>query len=410
LKFTIRTYGCRANHYDSEAIRDLLLVAGAEEVGSVEDADVAVFNSCTVTAAAEAELRKDVRRAAALKPGLRTIISGCAAAIPGRDETRSPLRSLPSVTDVIPGADLDQLANAVGVDAGGRGRLTTQQSGARALLRIQDGCNEHCTFCATTIARGNARSRPIAELIDEAATLAERHPEIVITGTHIGSYGNDCYSSLGELMQQLISSIPVVRFRLTSIEATEVDDRLVELFADPRRLAPHLHAPLQSGSDRVLRRMGRHWYTALSYRRRIEQLANGCDAFGLSADIIAGFPGETRDDHTMTMGMIEELPFTALHVFQYSPRPGTSATRLPGQIQTSTISERAAELRELGRTKSESHATSRIGGSADVVVVERGRGLTGDYLSVDVPHDFRRRERFDATLGLRNGRLAANPS
>jgi threonylcarbamoyladenosine tRNA methylthiotransferase MtaB len=409
VRFTIRTYGCRANQYDSETIRELLATAGGVEVESVENADVAIFNSCTVTAAAEAELRKDVRRAASLRPGLRTVISGCAAAMPNRDEARSPLRSLPSVANVVPGADIESIAVALGIDPRPAGRLTSLQTGARALLRIQDGCNEHCTFCATRVARGEARSRSTDELIDEAAMLAERHPEIVITGIHIGSYGVDRGSSLGQLMQALIRSVRGVRFRLTSIESTEIDDRLLELFGEPERLAPHVHAPLQSGSDRILRRMGRSWYTSYSYRQRIETLVERCAVLGLSADLIAGFPGETPEDHVATVELVTHLPFTSLHVFQFSPRPGTAATRLSNPVAQSTAAERAAELRELGERKSKAYAASRTGGRADVVVVERGRGLTGDYLSVNVPDEFRRRDRFNATLATSAGLLTAVP-
>ena len=407
MRFAIRTYGCRANQYDSETIRELLKSAGGVEVASVENADVAIFNSCTVTSASEAELRKDIRRAAALRSGLRTIVTGCAAALPGRDEVTRPLRSLPSVSDVIPGADLDAIATALDLNPPRTRQLTSVQTGARALLRIQDGCNEHCTFCATTLARGEARSRPVEEIAAEATILADRHPEIVITGIHIGSYGVDIGSSLGELMQTLVRCVPRVRFRLSSIEATEVDDRLMDLFQEPARVAPHLHAPLQSGSDAVLRRMGRHWYTVESYRQRVEALVAGHASFGLSADVISGFPGESLDDHLRTVGLVTELPFTSLHVFPFSPRPGTAATRLGDSLPQKLVSARAAELRVIAREKAVAYAARRDGGRADVVVIERGRGLTGDYLSVDVPSDRPRRDRFDAMLVSRENHLSA---
>ncbi|HEY3257539.1 MAG TPA: MiaB/RimO family radical SAM methylthiotransferase, partial [Gemmatimonadaceae bacterium] len=349
MRFAIRTYGCRANQYDSETIRELLKSAGGVEVASVENADVAIFNSCTVTSGSEAELRKDIRRAAALRSGLRTIVTGCAAALPRRDEVTRPLRSLPSVSDVIPGADLDAIATALDLHPPRTKQLTSVQTGARALLRIQDGCNEHCTFCATTLARGEARSRAVKEITAEATILADRHPEIVITGIHIGSYGVDIGSSLGELMQTLVRCVARVRFRLSSIEATEVDDRLMDLFQEPARVAPHLHAPLQSGSDAVLRRMGRHWYTVESYRRRVEALVAGHASFGLSADVISGFPGESPDDHLRTVGLVTELPFTSLHVFPFSPRPGTAATRLGDSLPQRLVSVRAAELRVIAR-------------------------------------------------------------
>ncbi len=200
----------------------------------------------------------------------------------------------------------------------------------RALLKIQDGCDEHCTFCATTLARGANRSRSVAELVAEARGLAEHHAEIVLTGVHIGTYGQEPGLTLGRLLETLVQAIPGVRFRLSSVEATEVDDTLARLLIEaPRHVAAHLHAPLQSGSNRILKRMGRHWYTAESYRARIEWLAERLPAFGLGADVIAGFPGETDEDHDATLTLLHALPFTYLHVFPFSVRPDAAAARLP---------------------------------------------------------------------------------
>ncbi len=302
MKVYLRTFGCRANHYDSEAVRAMVEANGHAIVSRAADADVAVFNSCAVTSEAEAELRKVVRRSARERAGLRSVVMGCAAALDDARPAASRVASLPSVESVVAGADLDAIAGALGLAERPLAARTSGQAGTRALLRIQDGCDEHCTFCATTLARGANRSRPIDELVLEATMLAARHPEIVITGIHIGTYGADRGSSLGELMERLVADVPVVRFRLSSIEATELDDRLVALLAGaPERLTPHVHAPLQSGSDRVLKRMGRHWYTRASYAASIERLASRMPILGLGADVIAGFPGETADDHAATM-------------------------------------------------------------------------------------------------------------
>ena len=200
------------------------------------------------------------------------------------------------------------------------------------------------------------------------------------------AWGRDIGSTLGALLQRLIAGVPVVRFRLSSVEATEVDDALAELFGDPARLAPHLHAPLQSGADRLLKRMGRHWYTSASYARAVERLARRGCAFGLGADVIAGFPGETDQDHAQTVDFVRSLPFSYLHVFPYSARPDTAATRLPDQVSPAIARERASELRAVSDTLASKYARSRIGGSADVVVVrgDRREGLTEDYLQVDM--------------------------
>ena len=386
MRVFLRTFGCRANHYDTEAVRGMLDAAGHTVVASPHEADVAVFNSCAVTVEAEAELRKVVRRAARERPGLRSVVMGCAAALDEQRPVSLQARALPTVERVVPGADLVALADALDVPAELALRGTVAQSGTRALLRVQDGCDEHCTFCATRLARGANRSRGADVLVAEATRLAERHAEIVITGIHIGSYGVDLGSTLGALMTRLIREVPSARFRLSSIEATELDDELLELLGgEPNRLVPHIHAPLQSGSDAVLRRMGRHWYTSATYARGVERLATRMDVLGLGADVIAGFPGESDADHQQTLRLIERLPFTYLHVFPYSPRPGTAATRLGAPVSPAVAERRAAELRHLGAEKASAYAARRVGGPADAIVVGRGRQrevVTGDYLTV----------------------------
>jgi threonylcarbamoyladenosine tRNA methylthiotransferase MtaB len=381
------TFGCRANQYDTDRVRQAFFDAGAVPVEDPAAADLAVVNSCTVTNESEVKLRRFVRHLA--KSGaVETIVMGCAAAL---DD--GAIAALPSVRAVVANADPAAVLNAAGLSARltpGGGRRPGVSDKARALLKIQDGCDEHCTFCATTIARGNNRSRSVSELSDEARALGEHHAEIVITGVHIGTYGRDSESpvpSLGSLLNSLISAVPSVRFRLSSVEATEVDDTLAHLLIDaPRNLAAHLHAPLQSGSDRVLKRMGRHWYTARSYRARIDWLAERLPVFGLGADVIAGFPGETDADHQATLALIQDLPFTYLHVFPFSVRPDAAAARLSGQLRPEIIRERARELRELGESKATAYRARRVGQVADGVVSGRLQGrlevMTQDYLSV----------------------------
>ena len=381
MKVYLATHGCRANQYDSGTVRAMLESAGHEIAPAPERADMAVFNSCAVTADAVADLRQGVRRAARRNPALRTVVMGCAAAL-----DRGEIAALPTVQHVIGGAPMDEIAAALGLAPEAAAVRAGSQSGARALLRIQDGCDEHCTFCATTLARGPARSRPVHDVAAEAARLAEHHAEIVLTGIHIGRYGHDIGSSLGALLEALVTRVASVRFRLSSVEASEVDARLAGLLcADARRVAPWLHAPLQSGSDRVLRRMGRHWYTAASYANAVEGLAVRAPLLGLGADVIAGFPGESEADHAATLALLERLPFTALHVFPYSERPGTAAARLGAVVPRATAIARAAELRALGERKAAAHRAARTGGAADVVVLGGARereGITEDHLTV----------------------------
>jgi threonylcarbamoyladenosine tRNA methylthiotransferase MtaB len=352
------------------------------------------------------ELRKGIRRAARSNPALKTVVMGCAAAL---DD--GLLAALPTVTSVVPGGDALSVIQSVGLTPV-RGTPSPLQQGTRALLRIQEGCDEHCTFCATTLARGANQSRSADDLVREATTLAEHHPEIVLTGIHIGTWGRDIESTLGALVQRLVREVPQVRFRLSSVEATEVDDELRELFADPARLAPHLHAPLQSGSDRLLKRMGRHWYTRATYAAAVERLVEHQSVFGLGADVIAGFPGETDADHRDTLSFVQSLPFTYLHVFPYSARPGTAATRLPGQVDPHVARERASELRHAGEELSRTHRSRRSGGRADVIVVrgDRREGLTEDYLQVDLDGSrLPRGSRITARLAEGPDRLIAIP-
>ncbi len=400
MKVHLQTIGCRANQYDTEAVRAMVLAAGHQITGDVAEADVAVINSCAVTMEAEADLRQSVRRAARANPRVRTVVMGCASAMP---ESRKTIAALPSVQHVIAGADMAQMASALELDAQHALALPVAQRGARALLRVQDGCDEHCTFCATRIARGANRSRTLAVLIGEARDLAMRHPEIVLTGVHIGTYGADVGSSLGELVERLVLEVPEVRFRLSSVEVTEVDHRLVDMLrGDARRLAPYLHAPLQSGSDRILKRMGRHWYTAATYAAGVERLVARMPVFGLGADVIAGFPGETEQDHEATVQLVKSLPFSAIHVFPYSARPGTAAARMDSLVRQEDVVRRAAELRALGSIKARQYQAARVGEQADVIVTEGGsprRGVTEDHLTVAVVDaSYPRGSRFRARL------------
>ena len=413
------TFGCKANQYDTAVVRQAFADQGATVVDDAAMADLAVVNSCTVTHESEAKLRRFVRRLARQSERLETVVMGCAAA---RDA--GAIAALPRVRAVVGGAEPAAVLRAAGMTGvGGSGFGTRALSpGSRApgpeprarsrgLLKIQDGCDEHCTFCATTIARGANRSRGIPELVEEARALAEHHAEIVLTGVHIGTYGRDRTTDprrkpgdLGALLEALITAVPSVRFRLSSIEATEVDDTVARLLIDaPRNLAAHLHAPLQSGSNRVLKRMGRHWYTAESYRARLEWLAARLPVLGLGADIIAGFPAETDDDHRATVALVAALPFTYLHVFPYSERPGAAAARLGAPVPPRVLHQRALDLRRLGEAKAQRYRAGRVGQRADGVVSGHGAGkievLTQDYVSVYLPtQEWDGSARFEVTV------------
>ncbi len=412
MNVLLHTFGCKANQYDTAVVRQRLEAAGCRVVADAALADAAVVNSCTVTHVGEAKLRGFVRRLARRRPGIRTVVMGCAAAL---DDGR--LAALPGVAAVVAGSDDAAVADALGLPSVAAEVLRGFPGQGRAWLKVQDGCDERCTFCATVLARGASRSRDPEALAEEAALLAERHGEIVLTGVHIGSWGRDLGAgwTLGRLTGYLAERVPAVRFRLSSLEATEVEPAVLDLMAGaPDRVAPHLHAPLQSGSDAVLRRMGRHWYTAAAYARRIEAAAARVAPLGLGADVLVGFPGETDADHADTMALVRALPFTYLHVFPYSPREGTAAPRLGPPPAPEVVHARTAELLALGAEREAAHRRARAGSVADLVL-ERRRGgfheaVSEDYLAVRVPADAAwaaGRRRVRGVLGERDGALVA---
>jgi len=396
VRVYLHTFGCKANQYDTERIRQELEARGRVVVKSADRADLCVVNTCTVTNQADAEARRYVRRIHRENPGLEVVVVGCSAVL--RPEE---YRGLEGVVGVVEGHDPEEVARTAdesrpraayqdgtdGPSPDGWGILTERQGATRGWLKIQDGCDRKCSFCATRLARGVSRSRPVAEVVEEARVLSRAHPELVLTGIHIGHYGGDMHpaTSLSELAARLLDEVPGVRFRLGSVEATEVDDLLLDLLEKSGGwLAPHLHMPMQSGSDEILARM-RRWHTRELYRARALEVVARVPVLGLGADVIAGFPGEKGEDHQDTLSLIEELPFTYLHVFPFSPRSGTAAAEMPDQVTQRIAGERSRELRELGLEKGRAHRARRVGGWADVILEGDGsKGLTGDYLRVEV--------------------------
>ncbi len=388
-----RTFGCKANQYDSERMRQELEALGVRTGSQPAEARVCVVNTCTVTNRADADARRFIRRLRREHPGMAVVVAGCSSAL--KPQT---YREMEGVVGVVEGHDPVEVARAVqlelrrpasgaGMEAAGGKLLERREGGIRGWLKIQDGCDRRCSFCATRLARGPSRSRSPDEVVAEARLLAQSHPELVLTGIHIGHYGMDLNSgvTLSRLVALLLEKAPGVRLRLGSVEATEVDDLLLELLESSGGwLAPHLHMPLQSGSDAVLGRM-RRWHTREMYRRRVLDVAERLQVLGLGADVITGFPGETDRDHLLTRSLVEELPFTYLHVFPFSPREGTAAAELGGRVPQRVAGERSRELRELVLEKGRIYRQGRVGERALVVLEgDGGWALTEDYLRVKV--------------------------
>jgi radical SAM methylthiotransferase, MiaB/RimO family len=351
-RLSVVTVGCKANFADSAAILTHAARAGFEVVGGGDPADVLVINSCTVTRRADRDCRALARRLRREHPGAVLVMTGCFA-----ETTPEARASVPEVDHWLgirePSA-LPRLLRSLAGDAPSPDEELSDFAADRLLghsrvfLKVQDGCDAACAYCVVPKARGVGRSLPRREVV-ERAVRAERDGarEIVLTGIHAGRYGADRGERdglLAELVEALLGATTGCRFRLGSIEPLEITSALVSLLSTQGRLCPHLHVPLQSGSDRVLLRMRRP-YTARQYRERLVLLAAEVPGIRLGADVIAGFPGETPDDFAETMRLIRDTPLSYLHAFPYSPRPGTESAGWADDVIAAEKTRRVARLR-----------------------------------------------------------------
>jgi threonylcarbamoyladenosine tRNA methylthiotransferase MtaB len=455
--FFIEQFGCRATQADGAAIERQLLDRGCSPAASAASADIIVVNTCTVTASADAQAREAIRKFHAANPAVKIIATGCYAqrapeelvALPGVshvvgnshkphipdlvtqisvraqhvaphlgnidlsassrelvtiDHEFSP--SLFPISALAP--DLislshahtpakvltgDIFANPEFLSApvlGGEGNHT------RPTLKIQDGCDSRCSYCVIPFVRGKSRSLPPDTVIREIRTLAESgYREIVLSGINLGTYGRDLSPRVEfeSLLRRILGETSVERLRISSIEPLDVTQDLVDLFASTGRIAQHFHMPLQSGSDRVLAAM-RRWYRADHYARRVELIRERLPHAAIGADVITGFPGESEADHAATLAFIENLPFSYLHVFSYSARPGTKAALLPSQLPGHIIKRRARQLRSLSEQKSAAFRQSQLQRTLRVLTLHANEADTRDgitpalstnYLRVQIP-------------------------
>ncbi|CAA6604044.1 Threonylcarbamoyladenosine tRNA methylthiotransferase MtaB [Rhodospirillaceae bacterium LM-1] len=367
----IVTFGCRLNGFESEVLRDTAKQAGLE--------DAVIFNTCAVTAEAERQARQAIRKLKRERPNAHIIVTGCAAQV-----SAERFAAMPEVDRVLGnGAKLDplQLASSeklVVTDLADLSELAPHLIGgfegrARAFVQIQQGCDHGCTFCIIPKARGPSRPVAFERIAEQAAKLtAAGYLEIVLTGVDIASWGR-----LEQLIAGLLKEVPgISRLRLSSLDPAEVSDDLIALFKSEPRLMGHLHLSMQSGADPVLKRMARRHRAGdlLRIRQALPEVA-------LGADLIAGFPGETQDDHQETLRLIEQLGLSHLHVFPYSARPGTAAAnwkRLAGDV----VKARAAELRAAGERVRDGLIASLIASEVNVLIEEPGKGYSESYLPV----------------------------
>src|SRR5574337_401615 len=403
MRVAIKTLGCRQNQSESDALEESLRRDGYTAVGPDDAADLFIINTCSVTNEADADSRQAIRRAVRRNPSARVVVTGCYAQVGAAD-----IAAIPGVALVAGNGEKAQLAELI---AGLREQASPfvavsdiQQSrrfaslptpvGAarsRALLKVQDGCNYRCSFCIVPDTRGPNRSQPIdAALRDLRALVEAGYPEVVLTGTHLGTYGRDLPigDSIAGLVARMLEVAQPARLRLSSLDPHEVTEELIGCFGRFDNLCRHLHLPLQSGDEAVLRRMRRP-HTADEFGRLVERLAEAVPGIAVGTDVIVGFPGEADAEFEATYRLLDGLPIAYLHVFNYSRRRGTVAATMPNQIPKDVRSARSAALRALSDAKWRRFRQTQVGQSFSAVVLEgrdvrtgRIEALTDNYMTV----------------------------
>jgi threonylcarbamoyladenosine tRNA methylthiotransferase MtaB len=437
--FSIENFGCRATEADAAALRHGLLSSGLALVEDHCSADIVVLNTCTVTAAADSQTRDAVRKIHRANPAARIIVTGCyaqrapeeiaalegvswvignshQAEIPkvageliGRSSKGIPFALPTTEKDFVPVSLLaaDEMSLMRGPAKILTGDIFAQTSvqiapvtvaqgdRTRPVLKIQDGCDNRCAYCVIPFVRGRSRSLPPDVVIAEARKLvASGSREIVLSGINLGAYGRDLSprAGLSDIVLRILEETSLEQLRLSSIEPQDVTEELISLMTSSDRMAPHFHVPLQSGSDRILRAMHR-WYRADHYAERVKRIRQMLQSAAIGADVIVGFPGESEEDFQATVDLIERLPFTYLHVFSFSARPGTEGANLAAPVPAAAIRERARTLRSLSQRKSHEFRASQAGRTLRALTLAGGGdtwtpAMTANYLKVRIPRRF----------------------
>ena len=453
FRIAYHTLGCKVNQYETEKIREALERAGFATVAFGSPADAYVINTCTVTSVADGKSRAAVRRAVKANPEAFVVVAGCYA-----DLEPDAIRAIEGVDLVVPNEGKDAIAERVIAGLSPKSKVESRKSGGsipqsairnpqsvaprlrtRAVVKVQDGCDQFCSYCVVPYARSRKGSRPLDEVLAETRALAEfGHKEIVLTGIRLGAYasrerkaeggepegsgerrakseerraeggepegsglqvrgtasGTTCPGrtrTLPDLVRAVGEIEGVERVRLSSVEPWEVDDALVEAMRQ-LKVCRHLHIPLQSGDDEILRRMNRP-YTAAEYRHTVSRVRAAIPGIGITTDVIVGFPGETEEAFERTRALIEQIGFSRLHVFRYSARNRTPAASMPDQVPAQAKKSRAQNLIELGKNSMRRFAKSMIGETVEVLAESRTRrpnqliGFTDNYVEVSFPGD-----------------------
>lgn len=395
--------GCKVNQYESEAMQKLFEAAGYEAAADISEASVVVVNTCTVTAVSSQKSRQMIRRAAGVNPNAVLVVVGCYA-----QSEPAEIAKIDGVDVIIGTKDRTRIVELVEAAIDTREKifqvgdvedirafeeLPHAPHRTRAFLKIEDGCNNFCAYCIIPYVRGRVRSRSLASIRAESLALAAAgYKEIVLTGIHIGAYGRDLSEkiSLVDAIKTVLDAANPLRLRLGSLESAELTDELIDLLKTDARLCNHVHLPLQSGSDEILRAMRRP-YTTKNFAELTARLLREVPEISIGTDLIAGFPGETEAHFAETLTFIREQPFSKIHVFPYSARAGTAAAALPNQIPAQIKKARALLALEVSRAKAQKFSERLIGKAVEIIaetstggVVD---GLTKNYVRVYVPDE-----------------------
>jgi threonylcarbamoyladenosine tRNA methylthiotransferase MtaB len=468
-RFYIENFGCRATQADGAALERQFLDRGLERAGAARDAEIVVLNTCTVTEGADKDARASIRRLQRVNPDCRILVTGCYA-------QRAPeeLAALPGVTWVVGNShkhhaaeiatspfsslSFSEVRPSVSFGFVPLGQLSSDQAGrvfvadifahtellaapvfeaangrTRPNLKVQDGCNNRCSFCVIPQVRGKSRSLPMERVVAEVRTLVDAgYREVVISGINLGRWGRDLESSSSQLsavssqlrpatndrrlellIRAILDQTSLEKLRISSVEPMDWSDELIQLMAESGRIAKHAHVPMQSGSDAVLRRMHRR-YRPWHYREKILKIRAAMPTAAIGADVMVGFPGEAEAEFAETRRMVEELSFTYLHVFTYSARPGTPAAKQSGQVPAALARERNRVLRELASQKKGSFMRSLVGTVVEAITLQSGadftEALTENYLKAKISGHHEANRWTDLTIeGVDGEMLVGNP-
>lgn len=382
MKIAVLTLGCKVNQAESSSIEGTLKSGGHMIVNLADKPDVCIVNTCTVTAKSDYQSRQLIRRAH--KAGAKVYVTGCYSEL-----NRDSIQAMDGVDEVISNADKMSIINKLHNETISI-TSSLSNSKSRLFLKVQDGCNYSCSYCTIPRARGKSRSISLIDIISDIdRAVASGFNEVVLTGIHLGTYGIDLKPkvSLSELLATILKNTSIKRMRLSSLEVREIDSRLLELLTD-KRVCNHLHIPLQSGSDKILKLMGR-MYDSAQFSFKINEVAKRVQGISIGTDVIVGFPGEDGNEFESTRNLIDGLPISYLHVFPFSSRPGTPASTMPSNCSAENKKQRVHTLTTLNQRKKELYLSRQLGKTLDVLIEERlgdGSycGTSDNYLKVVV--------------------------